>query len=141
MLKKYDVVLTTYGKVTAEMPDLEKRKKKGDLHKVKWLRIVLDEAHNIKNPKAKQSKAVCNLDASYRWTLTGTPVQNTVDDLFSLVSFLRVPGCSDYEWWRTTISQGAKSGSMSHRQKAYDRLKVGRKFYLAFFAAFLLLFY
>jgi transcription termination factor 2 len=53
-------------------------------------RIILDEAHVIRNPKAGVSQAVCRLRASRRWVVTGTPVQNKELDMYSLLRFLRV---------------------------------------------------
>lgn len=41
------------------------------LHKLKWLRVVLDEGHTIRNPNAQQTKAVLDLNAQRRWILTG----------------------------------------------------------------------
>ena len=61
------------------------------LSSVAWHRVVLDEAQNIKNPKAAQSKAVCKLPAEHRLALTGTPVENRLGDLWSLFQFLQ-PG-------------------------------------------------
>jgi SNF2 family DNA or RNA helicase len=58
---------------------------------LKWRRIVLDEAQNIKNPEAKQTKAIFKLNADYRWALTGTPVENRLLDLWSIFNFLN-PG-------------------------------------------------
>jgi SNF2 family DNA or RNA helicase len=58
---------------------------------VDWQGIILDEAQNIKNPQAKQSQAVRNLEASFRIALTGTPVENKLQELWSILEFLN-PG-------------------------------------------------
>ncbi len=61
------------------------------LKSISWRRIVLDEAQNIKNPNAAQTKAILKLQAQHRWVLTGTPVENRLQDLWSLFHFLH-PG-------------------------------------------------
>ena len=58
---------------------------------VNWHRVVLDEAQNIKNPKAAQTKAILKLEANHRLALTGTPVENRLLDLWSIFNFLN-PG-------------------------------------------------
>jgi SNF2 family DNA or RNA helicase len=58
---------------------------------VSWRGVVLDEAQNIKNPETKQAKAARALDSDYRIALTGTPVENNVGDLWSIMEFLN-PG-------------------------------------------------
>ena len=55
---------------------------------VEWERIVLDEAQNIKNPLAEQTKAILNFNAAHRLALTGTPVENRLLDLWSIFNFL-----------------------------------------------------
>ncbi|MEG3438093.1 DEAD/DEAH box helicase [Pannus brasiliensis CCIBt3594] len=56
-----------------------------------WRRIVIDEAQNIKNPKAARTKAILSLEANHRLALTGTPVENRLLDLWSILNFLN-PG-------------------------------------------------
>ncbi len=61
------------------------------LKEVSWAGVVLDEAQNIKNPETKQAAAARALNAGYRIALTGTPVENNVGDLWSILEFLN-PG-------------------------------------------------
>ncbi len=61
------------------------------LKSVSWQGIVLDEAQNIKNPDAKQSRAVRELEAQFKIALTGTPVENRLSELWSIMDFLN-PG-------------------------------------------------
>lgn len=58
---------------------------------VSWAGVVLDEAQNIKNPDTRQARAARSLTADWRFALTGTPVENHVGDMWSLMEFL-VPG-------------------------------------------------
>ena len=76
-----DVVLTTYGTLMRQ----------SWLQHQQWQLLVLDEAQAIKNPAARQSKAIKNLKAASRIALTGTPVENRIGDLWSLFDFLN-PG-------------------------------------------------
>ena len=61
------------------------------LDTVEWGALVLDEAQNIKNPQAKQTKALRRLNAPRRLALTGTPVENRLQELWSIMEFLN-PG-------------------------------------------------
>ncbi|RCV35545.1 hypothetical protein SETIT_7G248400v2 [Setaria italica] len=61
----------------------------GPLARVKWFRVVLDEAQTIKNYRTQVSRACCGLMAERRWCLSGTPIQNKIDDLYSYFCFLK----------------------------------------------------
>jgi SNF2 family DNA or RNA helicase len=90
-LAEYDLVITTYGSVASEFNHRSK-KKQGvyPLEEINWFRIVLDEAHMIREQSTQQSKAICRLAAQRRWAVTGTPVQNRLEDLGALMTFLRI---------------------------------------------------
>jgi SNF2 family DNA or RNA helicase len=81
-VKENDLVISTYA--------LAHRDEK-ILKKIKWDGIVLDEAQNIKNPYTKQTQAIRGLQGGYRIALTGTPVENRLDELWSIMEFLN-PG-------------------------------------------------
>ncbi len=76
------VVISTYALARRDVETLLK---------VNWLGLVLDEAQNIKNPAAKQTQAIRSLGANYRLALTGTPVENRLSELWSIMQFLN-PG-------------------------------------------------
>jgi SNF2 family DNA or RNA helicase len=80
--RKHDLVLTTYALVARD---------RDQLAQVPWGRVVLDEAQNIKNSASKQAQAVRSLKASGRVALTGTPVENRLSELWSIMDFLN-PG-------------------------------------------------
>ncbi|KAK4100561.1 hypothetical protein N658DRAFT_559604 [Parathielavia hyrcaniae] len=113
VLAKYDVVITTYQILVSEHgnsnPDPSRGPQAGCFG-IHWFRVILDEAHSIKNRNAKATKACCALRSEYRWCLTGTPMQNNLDELQSLVHFLRIPPYDDLAEWRANIDAPMKSG-------------------------------
>ena len=108
-LKKFDVVITTYQTLASEHASSEGTLKVGcfGLH---WYRVILDEAHSIKNRNAKATKAAYALSAEYRWCLTGTPMQNNLDELQSLIRFLQIKPYDDLNIWREQITKPMNNG-------------------------------
>ncbi|KAJ1301553.1 hypothetical protein OPQ81_008801 [Rhizoctonia solani] len=80
------------------------------LQSVNWFRIVLDEAHSIKEPTTIGSRACCDLIADRRLCLTGTPVQNKLDDVYALIKFIRLEPFDDKAVWTEYIGGPAKFG-------------------------------
>ena len=70
-----------------------------------WNRIILDEAHHIRNRDTLASEATCALRGYNRWCLTGTPVQNNKTEMYALLKFLKVEIFSEWKWWNRYIEK------------------------------------
>ncbi|KIW03712.1 uncharacterized protein PV09_05024 [Verruconis gallopava] len=101
IITSYGVVLSEYNQVASSGGD---RGSSGGLFSLDYFRVILDEAHFIKNRQSKTAKACYELRALHRWVLTGTPIVNRLEDLFSLVHFLRVEPWSNFSFWKTFIT-------------------------------------
>ena len=111
-LKTYDVVITTYQVLASEHASSGEGSnaiQKGCFG-VHWYRVMLDEAHTIKNRNAKMTKACYEVRSHYRWCLTGTPMQNNLDELQSLIKFLRIQPYCDLPAWKDAITGPMKNG-------------------------------
>ncbi|KAK8869977.1 hypothetical protein IAR55_000547 [Kwoniella newhampshirensis] len=125
-MKQYDVVMTTYGTLTSEFGSEHKHKKKvriddpdaseedeqytvtrkqGPLMKVKWYRVILDEAHQIRNKNTRATKACFALNSHLRWSLTGTLIMNSLDDIYPHLHFLQISPSKEWEHFRDSISK------------------------------------
>jgi len=102
LIKQFDVILTSYGTVYSEYNNSRTREI-SPLFNLKWFRIILDEAHLIKSRKTGIAQAVFELNADYRWCITGTPLQNELNDLYSLLHFIRMDKWGDFSYWSSHI--------------------------------------
>jgi len=111
-LRKYDVVITTYQILVSERASSSEREDGPQFgcFGIHWYRVILDEAHTIKNRNAKATQACYALRAEYRWCLTGTPMQNNLDELQSLIKFLRIKPYNDLKTWKSQITEPMRAG-------------------------------
>lgn len=116
-LSSQDVVITTYNVLSSDFGN------KSPLHGISWLRVVLDEGHIIRNPNAQMSKAVLDLKAQRRWILSGTPIQNSVRDLWMLVAFLGLKPFDTREWWNRVIQRPVTQGDRAGLQHLQTLVK------------------
>lgn len=107
-LKKYDVVLMSFNTLAAELkrrdvldqitrfnPSLRDNHPLNQRLPIlgdacQWYRVIIDEAQCIKNRSTKAAKACCTIRAVYRWCMSGTPMMNSIAELYSLIRFLRI---------------------------------------------------
>lgn len=84
------IVITTYGAATLTKKQLA-NKDYTLLHRVSWSRIIFDEAHHLRNSSTTRYMGARLLPAKIRWLVSGTPVQNSKKDFYSLCAFIRLP--------------------------------------------------
>lgn len=104
------VVLTTYGTIQSEWSSMDGVITQKGLFSVKFFRAICDEGHIMRNRSTNTAKALFTLRASRRWVLTGTPIINRLEDLFSLIKFLQFAPWSNHRLWKHFISQPFDTG-------------------------------
>ncbi len=109
-----DVTLTTYTILRLDS---------AELGAASWNSVVLDEAQNIKNPDSKVARAAFALRANFRLALSGTPIENRLDELWSLMNFANpglLGGRRDFEAnYSRPIADGDKSAAEALRQRIF----------------------
>ncbi|KAL1302769.1 hypothetical protein AAFC00_003116 [Neodothiora populina] len=138
-LRDFDVVLTTFGTIAAEQKRMDKflLRKQHDPQATprddekclfigsdcKWFRIIIDEAQCIKNKSTRTAKATYQLHAKSRFCLTGTPMMNGVEELYSLVHFLKIKPYSEWQKFNMDFVRPLKSTNENHRGMAMQKLQ------------------
>ncbi|KAL5399978.1 hypothetical protein PMIN06_012687 [Paraphaeosphaeria minitans] len=115
---RHDIILTTYHEVLRSYPKNEPpiecqtaeqktiwwkqvyEEKRGPLHRMMFHRVVLDEAQAIKNHQSRTSLACRALMARHKWALSGTPILNRLDELYSYFKFLGVPYTGSFKLFK-----------------------------------------
>ena len=100
---KYDLILTTYGMAWRQKWLAERN----------WNSLILDEAQAIKNPSAKQTQTIKKLPARRRLALTGTPVENSLGDLWSIFDFLNPGLLGTVRDFAKTVDRLQQAGSLA----------------------------
>ncbi|XP_026823254.1 ATP-dependent helicase ULS1-like [Rhopalosiphum maidis] len=106
-LARYDVVMTSYNII---MWDYKKKMFLLSPFFIKWKRIILDEAHQIRNKKTQTSYAVCKTKSMCRWAITGTPIHNKEADFFTLLKFIRCHPFDDWNVWKRWVCNNDDAG-------------------------------
>lgn len=110
-LSKYDLVVTTYSIVLSELTGRgSRRAESSPLMKMNMFRIVLDEAHTIREQSAAQTQAIFRLNSQRHWSVTGTPIQNRLEDLVSVTKFLGLYPYDDRSRFNMHILSRFKTG-------------------------------
>jgi SWI/SNF-related matrix-associated actin-dependent regulator of chromatin subfamily A3 len=117
-LNSYDLVITTYGTLGSEFI---KDDDTSPLQRAKFLRVVLDEGHYIKNHRTKCAKAAYSLNTERRWVITGTPIQNNLLELWSLTHWL---GFGLYADHLQTFKDHIEKPCKNMDPRGFERLQV-----------------
>lgn len=116
---RVDILLVSYNTLAADYDasgqgaataHRTKKTKRESIFEIHFHRIVLDEAHTIRNSKTRSYKAVSQIKADRRLAITGTPLVNSPDDIYSLVSFLGVEPLDEKSIFARAITQPIKQG-------------------------------
>ncbi|XP_044596850.1 transcription termination factor 2-like [Cotesia glomerata] len=106
-LVRNDIIITTYKLLSRETTN---RGISNLLFKVHWERVILDEAHIVRNHKSQMCDAVCRLTANKRWAITGTPIHNKQMDLYAILKFLRCSPFDDLRIWKRWVDNKDDAG-------------------------------
>ncbi|KAL9104529.1 MAG: hypothetical protein Q9163_000560 [Psora crenata] len=140
-LRSYDVVLTTFGTLGSEVKrrdGIEMKKRVNSNWKPTsnednlptlgeecfWYRVIIDEAQCIKNKSTKAAIGACLLKAKTRFCMTGTPMMNSIEELYSLIKFLRISPWMDSQKFSSNFTRPLKRHSGSAKKQAMEKLQV-----------------
>lgn len=146
-LSSYDVVLVSYQTLANELKKHWPERLKDDKTKItipdlvalnsikqsgeyfspffttnsKFYRVILDEGQNIKNKNTQAAKACCTVRSVYRWVLSGTPIQNNMNELYSLIRFLRISPYNKEERFKIDIGNAFSKKNEKMKNTSRER--------------------
>ncbi len=109
----YNIILTTYGVVRNEFAKLKD---------YKFLYVILDESQTIKNPESKIFQAVTELKSQYRLVLTGTPIENSLTDLWSQIEFINPGLLGDLRFFKQYFANPIEKDNDEKKREKLKRL-------------------
>ncbi|XP_065314661.1 transcription termination factor 2-like [Gordionus sp. m RMFG-2023] len=101
----HDIIITTFSLAGRETSS------PSVLSSISWQRLILDEAHVIKNPKSQTTQSLYIINSRFRWALTGTPIHNKLTDIYSLIRFLRVIPFDKFSTWKHLFGENTDNKS------------------------------
>ncbi|KAI1876734.1 uncharacterized protein JN550_000806 [Neoarthrinium moseri] len=143
-LTAVDIILTTYHEILAEYPSAQYLKdlreegykgeeyeekfkaKLGPLFKIDFWRVVLDEAHAIKNKNSQTSLACCDLPGRLRWAMSGTPLQNSLDEFYPYLKFVKAGFVSDFPEFQKKYSNTKDDAATKRLQEMVSEIMLHR---------------
>nr|CAI5818280.1 unnamed protein product [Callosobruchus analis] len=159
--KNYDIVVTTYSVLQAELRLTEqfnvvnfRRERKYcplgcPLTRLKWWRLCLDEAQTVDVPKKMVSEMAKKIQSEYRWAVTGTPINKNISDLHGLVDYLQITPYDDLETWKNILYIPYISGNetpmldflsdvlwRSSKEYVYDQINIPKQTFKQHFLEF-----
>ncbi len=123
LFDKYDIVLSSYGLVRNDI---------GILKEYEYKFIILDESQTIKNPTSKTYKAIMELNAAYRMVLTGTPIENSLTDLWAQMNFINKGMLGGLQFFKEEFVEPIEKGkdTLLKGEKQERLQKIIRPFFL-----------
>jgi hypothetical protein len=110
-VREVDVVVTSYDIATRDVDALAE---------VEWDRLLLDEAQDVKNPQTKRARALRTLSARRRVAMTGTPIENRLNELWAIMDILNPGLLGSREWFNRTFAQPIE---VEKNEAALERLR------------------
>ncbi|KAG2482055.1 hypothetical protein HYH03_018991 [Edaphochlamys debaryana] len=136
-----DVVLTTYDVLKRDLarqpdpqsPGQDRSLRRGKRYEVvptpltrlRWWRVVLDEAQMVESSTAKAAEMALKLDTVHRWCVTGTPISRGLEDVFGLMAFLGAAPWAERRWWNRCLQRPVEAGRREGRSLLLRLLRPG----------------
>jgi superfamily II DNA or RNA helicase len=113
IINQYDIVITTYGTIRNDYEDFRN---------FQFNYLILDESQYIKNPGSKSYQSVCELNSEHKLVLTGTPIENSLSDLWAQVNFLNRGLLGSYSYFQKEFIQPVEKKNDEEKQKQLKNL-------------------